>query len=173
MNDSARDLLVTGLRNAHAMENQAEELMERQISRMTDYPDIHARLEQHLAETRLQKKRLEECLHSCGENPSTIKDMAMSLTGNLAALTHAMAQDEVLKNTFANNAFEHYEIAAYKSLLTLSSLAGVNAIRSPLEQSLREEEQMAAWVDAHIDQVTRDFVTRQGVAWGGARAAAS
>ncbi|WP_431015504.1 DUF892 family protein [Bradyrhizobium pachyrhizi] len=33
-------------------------------------------------------------------------------------VAHFMAGDETLKNTFANNAFEHFEIAAYKSLLT-------------------------------------------------------
>ena len=28
------------------------------------------------------------------------------------AMGHAMAGDEILNNTFANNAFEHFEIAA-------------------------------------------------------------
>jgi ferritin-like metal-binding protein YciE len=161
MTDSARDLLIVGLRDAHAMENQAEELMERQVDRLTDYPDVHARLERHLTETRRQKKRLEDCLESCGESPSSIKDMAMSFTGNLAALGHAMANDEVLKNTFANDAFEHYEIAAYKSLLTLCSLSGMNGLVPALQESLREEEQMAKWVDDNVEKVTRDFVTRQ------------
>ncbi len=162
MSESTRDLLIVGLRNAHAMENQAEELMERQVGRLTDYPDMHARLDQHLAETRRQKERLEKCLESCGESTSSIKDMAMSVTGNLAALGHAMASDEVLKNTFANNAFENYEIAAYKSLLTLCGLTGMNGRLVPaLQESLREEEQMAAWVDQNVDKVTREFVTRQ------------
>jgi ferritin-like metal-binding protein YciE len=33
------------------------------------------------------------------------------MLGNLAAMANASAGDEILKNTFANNAFEHYEIA--------------------------------------------------------------
>ena len=48
----------------------------------------------------------------------------MSIVGNLAALGHSTASDEVVKNTFANFAFEHYEIASYSSLLTLAELAG-------------------------------------------------
>jgi ferritin-like metal-binding protein YciE len=36
--DSARELFITGLRNAHAMEHQVRELMQRQIERSTDYP---------------------------------------------------------------------------------------------------------------------------------------
>jgi ferritin-like metal-binding protein YciE len=49
MNQAVRDLFVTGLRNAHAMERQAEEMMERQTARMIDYPDLQARCCEHLA----------------------------------------------------------------------------------------------------------------------------
>lgn len=35
---TARDIYVVGLRNAHAMEIQARELMERQSERLGDYP---------------------------------------------------------------------------------------------------------------------------------------
>jgi ferritin-like metal-binding protein YciE len=62
----------------------------------------------------------------------------MSVVGNLAALGHGAVSDEVVKNRFTNFAFEHYEIASYKSLLTLADLAGHTAGRSALETSLRE-----------------------------------
>src|SRR3954452_18897798 len=118
--NKARDLFVIGLRNAHALEIQARELMERQSERLADYPQVQARVRQHLEETKSQIRRIEQCLDQVGESASTMKDTALSFLGNLAALGHAAAADEILKNTFANNAFEHYEIAAYKSLLTLA-----------------------------------------------------
>jgi len=49
-----------------------------------------------------------------GTRESGIKDTVMSFMGNMAALAHTAAADEVVKNTFANFAFEHFEIAAYK-----------------------------------------------------------
>jgi ferritin-like metal-binding protein YciE len=52
MNETARDLFVTGLHNAHAMERQADEMMDRHTARMIDYPDLQARCREHLAETR-------------------------------------------------------------------------------------------------------------------------
>lgn len=159
--NTARDLFVAGLRNAHAMERQAQELMERQSERMTDYPDVQARLRQHLVETRTQLQRLEQCLAACGESSSTLKDAAMSFVANMAALGHAAAPDEVLKNTFANNAFEHYEIAAYKSMLALADAAGMSEAKPLLETSLREEEQMAAWVDAHVGAVTMAYLAQR------------
>jgi ferritin-like metal-binding protein YciE len=160
MAHTARDLLVVGLRNAHAMETQARELMERQCERTDEFPDIKQRLEQHLIETQHQLTRLEECLREMGESESTFKDMALSAGANLTAMANAMAGDEILKNTFANSGFEHYEIAAYKSLLTMSKRAGVN-LSEPLSASLREEEQMAEWIDQHIADVTLQYLAHE------------
>ena len=41
------------------------------------------------------------------------------MMANLQAMAHSTADDEILKNTFANNAFENFQIAAYKSLIAL------------------------------------------------------
>ena len=102
----ARDLLVAGLRNAHGMETQARELMARQCERLGDYPAVQTRVRQHLAETIQQLHRLQQCLAACGETASAIKDTLMSALANLTAFSHAAADDEILKNTFANQAFE-------------------------------------------------------------------
>jgi ferritin-like metal-binding protein YciE len=80
---------------------------------------------------------------------------------NTMAMAHAMAGDEILKNTFANNAFEHFEIAAYKSLLSLCMSAGQEKSRSLLEANLKEEEQMASWIDANVATVTQQYVANE------------
>jgi ferritin-like metal-binding protein YciE len=160
---TARELYILGLKNAHAMENQAHEILERQIERMGDYPQLQAKLREHLGETRQQLKRLEECLRKLDESPSTVKDTVMAFGSNMAAMAHAMAGDEVLKNTFANSALEHYEIAAYKSLMALSKAAGIGA-ESLLAQSLREEEEMASWVDEHVLGITNDYLRHEQTA---------
>jgi ferritin-like metal-binding protein YciE len=123
------------------MERQAQEMLERQIERMTDYPVLRDRLSEHLGETKLHIQRLEQCLERCGSSESAIKDAALAVGANLAAMTQAMASDEVLKNTFASNALENYEIAAYRSLLIMAGDS--REFKGPLEQSLQEEERMA------------------------------
>ncbi|VEA60916.1 YciE [Salmonella enterica subsp. salamae] len=40
------------LRDAHAMEKQAESMLESMASRIENYPDIKARIEQHISETK-------------------------------------------------------------------------------------------------------------------------
>jgi ferritin-like metal-binding protein YciE len=158
MKTTAKDIYVVGLRNAHAMEVQARELMERQSESLMDYPEVRARVTEHLGETNEQLKRLEQCLDACGESSSTLKDAAQSVMANTMAITHSMAGDEILKDTFANNAFEHFEIAAYKSLLALCDGAGQGSSRKLLEANLKEEEQMAAWIDANVAKVTKQYL---------------
>jgi ferritin-like metal-binding protein YciE len=42
--DTALEIYSTGLRNAHAMEQEATQLMERQIERYERYPEVTQRL---------------------------------------------------------------------------------------------------------------------------------
>jgi ferritin-like metal-binding protein YciE len=43
-------------------------------------------------------------------------------------------------------------------LLTLCSSAGQDQARILLEQNLKEEERMAAWIDANVGKVTQDYL---------------
>ncbi|WP_322896246.1 MULTISPECIES: ferritin-like domain-containing protein [unclassified Yoonia] len=155
----AHNIYVVGLRNAHAMEKQALSIMEPQVSRLTHYPNLSQRLQSHISETEEQINRLDLILERLDESSSVIKDMMTSASGSMAAMGHAAASDEVLKNTMANLAFENFEIAAYLSLLTAAKLAGDTASIQPLEQSLEEERRMAAWVEEQVPTVTETFIT--------------
>ena len=84
----------------------------------------------------------------------------MSLTGNLAAIAHALTQDEIVKNSIANFAFENFEIASYKSLIQLAGDTGHREAEQPLQETLREEEAMASWIDGHLSDVTHTYLER-------------
>ncbi len=158
--DKAKDVYIVGLRNQHAVEQQALELLQRQIGRLENYPELAARMREHIDETRAQWQRIEELLAAFDTSHSTAKDLAMSALGNMMALGHAPASDEVIRNTLANYAFEHYEIASYRALLVLAESCGQTAAASPLRQSLQEEERMAQWIADHIAPTTQHFVER-------------
>ena len=85
MAQTAREIFIVGLRNAHAMETQARELMERQSERLDEYPEVKTKLTAHLQETNEQLKRLEQCLEACGEATSALKDTAQSVMANAMA----------------------------------------------------------------------------------------
>lgn len=160
MSETATSVLVTGLRNAHAMESRALELLERQASRLEEYPEVQAQIQHHLAQTGRQLDRLEQCMDALGEEASLVDDTERAALGDLMALSAAMADDEILKNTFANYSFEHYEIAAYKALLTLCEIATQRSIVPLLQQSLDEEEAMAKWLKDNLSRIAKDYVTK-------------
>ena len=156
--DDIREYFVTGARNAHAVEKQAMSLIERQLDRIENYPDVASMLRKHLDETKAQHERLDRILDELGESRSVLKDLALEFGANMQALAHGAADDEILKNTLANLAFENFEIASYKSLITMAEMGGFNQFVSPLQQSLREEQAMASWIDQNVETVTRAFL---------------
>lgn len=156
---TARDLFITGLKNAHAMENQALSIMKPQLERLEHYPDMATRLREHITETEGQAERLDQILESVGESASTMKDTFLLTFGSMASLGHAAAGDEVLKNAFANHAFENYEIAAYISLITSAKASGETNAVSLLEQNLGEERRMAEWIAKNLPQVTDAYLS--------------
>jgi len=157
--DVLRELFVTGLVNAHAVEKQALSIMTPQVERIENYPEVADRLRLHIEETRGQIARLDEILADFDTSGSTIKDLGLSLSGSMAALTHSVAGDEIVKNSFANYAFEHFEIAAYKSLLVLAEDGGFAKAAPLLTQSLSEEQAMAQWIDDALPTITRRYAS--------------
>lgn len=155
--DILRDVFLVGLRNAHAVEKQALSIMTPQVSRIEHYPEVADQLRLHIEETNQQIARLDELLEAFDSSGSALKDTALSLSGTMAALAHTPAGDEILKNSFANYAFEHFEIAAYKSLLVLADDGGFATATTLLSQSLAEEQRMAAWIDEALPTITRRY----------------
>jgi len=159
MTTTSHELFVTGLKNAHAMENQALSIMKPQVARIENYPEVEAQLNRHIAETEGQIARIETLLDGLGEDKSSLKDLALSVAGTFAAVGHTVAPDEILKNSMANNAFENFEIAAYKSLIALAGASGQTQAIPVLEQNLSEEIAMADWLDSNIETVTLKFAS--------------
>jgi ferritin-like metal-binding protein YciE len=167
LNPALRTVLVTGLQNAHAVENQALSLIDRQLDRLIRYPEIADRLRTHRLETEDQIRRLDDILGSLGERASSFKDIALGFMGNMAALGNVMAADEVLKNQFVNGAFENFEVASYTSLVTLADAAELPTAAALLRETLEEEIAMAAWVQDSVPALTLKYV---GLRTGGGTA---
>jgi len=141
--EAATDTYIAGLKNAHALEKQAQQMLERQLERLESYPEVEQVLRKHMGETEEQIRRLDEILHFLAEDRSLLKEIATQVVGNVAALAQTVMPDEILKNHFNNHAFENFEIAAYTSLIALAEATGYQQHVAALEQSLREEENAA------------------------------
>ena len=141
--------------------------MEPQVSRIEHYPEMADRLQAHIVETRDQVERIAQLLDRFNSKASIIKDMTTSLSGSMAAIGHSVFGDEVIKNSFANYAFEHFEIASYRSLIVMAEDGGYRDALPVLQQSLGEEEAMAEWIGQNLPMVTRrysELYVREGAA---------
>lgn len=158
--EMVRKFLLDGLRDAHAMECQALTLNSAQADRLENYADLERDIRLHIRETEGQRDRLEQCLARYDATPSALKDTALKISGGTAAIVHTMASDEVVKNTMASYAFEHFEIAAYRSLAETAKLLGDQEVLRICEESLHEEEQMASRLAKHLPDVVRKYLSR-------------
>jgi len=82
----------------------------------------------------------------------------MVITGNLAALAHMLAPDEILKNSFANFAFENFQAASYKALIVMAQEWGFTEALPLLAESLREELAMVAFLDETLPLIVKRYI---------------
>ena len=158
--DDIRPLFITGVQNAHAVEKEARQILSRQLERLENYPEMKSIIRRHLEETNRHEERVDEILEQLGEDRSVLKDIATQFMGNVAALAHVPAGDEILKNAFANHAFENFEVAAYKSLIVMAEAAGEGRFVAALKQNLQEDETAARLIYEQIEPVTRIYLSR-------------
>lgn len=158
--EATHEIFIIGLRNAHAMENQALSVIDTQLGRLESYPEMIAMLQQHRRETEGQIARLDQIFQGLGESASTFKDTAMSAMGSMQAMGHALAGDEILKNHMADYMFEHFEIAAYTSLITMAETMGHTSALPLLQQNLAEEQRFQQMLIDSLPAVTQTFLQR-------------
>lgn len=156
-----QDELLSWLRDAHAMEMQATQILDNQARRIEHYPALRERIQQHLEETRRQAEKLEGCIDRHGGTTSGLKDSAAAFIGNMQAMGGLFVADEVVKGSLASYTFEHLEIASYRSLIAAAEELGDSETARVCTEILREEEAMASWLEQHIPEITREYLRRQ------------
>jgi ferritin-like metal-binding protein YciE len=159
--DETGERLMQWLRDAHAMETQAETMLSGMESRIEHYPHLRKRIAQHLKETQHQAQRLDDAIGRLGGSTSAVKDTVASLTTMVQTLVTGMAGDEVMKGLLAGYTFEHYEIGSYRILIAAASGLGDIETTRILRENLREEEDMAQWLSSNIDPLTAEYLERE------------
>lgn len=154
----AREWLVQWLRDAHAMEQQAETMLNGLTGRLENYPELAARIETHIGETKSQAARLEQCLDRLGESHSSVKDAGAKIMALGQAMSGMFAGDEVMKGSLASFSFEAMEIASYTILIAAARALNEEEIAKLCEQSLQEEIDMAQWLKENLGPTTQKFL---------------
>ena len=119
--------------------------------RETADPEVKARLEQHLQETATQIERLEKAFAAIGEKAKAEKcEAAIGLREEHDSFKSEEKPSKQILEAFdlgSGLRVEHYEIAAYRTAIALATVLGQTECASILQQSLAEEEEMAAFLE--------------------------
>ncbi|WP_375463435.1 DUF892 family protein [uncultured Methylobacterium sp.] len=160
MSTSIKDIYATALRNTRGAELQGVHTMTTVLKGLENYPAYERVTRQHLDTTHGQIVRLDAALKAIGETSSTIKDAVTSTVGLVAGAAHAVAGDETLKNLYAAYAYQHDQIAAYRSLVVIAEAAGQSAQVPDFKTTIAEEEAGAKALSDIIETVTKTYIQR-------------
>jgi ferritin-like metal-binding protein YciE len=173
-----RDKLTTYIQDAYAMENQIVETLEKHAGQAKDFPDIQARIRQHLDATKEHRARMEDRLRAHGQSPSKVKGALTGLMGNMAGIASGVQADRLAMDARDEYVIEHLEIASYALLIATARACGDEDTVRAAEANLRDEVAMQRWLLEHLPQTAllslrQDGVTIPRAAWQSASQTAS
>jgi len=158
---TAEERLMEWLRDAHAAEEQADTMLSGMARRIENYPELKARIEQHLEETKRQAELVRGCIERRGGGTSTVKDAGGKLIAIGQALSGMFVGDEVMKGAIASTAFEAMEAESYRILINTAELVGDPETKRVCEEILREEEAMEQWLKDNTPFLTQKYLRRE------------
>ena len=160
MNDKQKEVLISWLNDAHAMELSLIQNLE-EMAKDAEHAgkgDIQARLEEHIEETRHHAEEIESCITRLGGSVSAIKDTFGKTMGFIQGSMKSLFSDVLVKNALEGYAAESMEIAAYTSLIAAAEDLGDMETADVCARILVDEERMADWVLEQIPIATRDHL---------------
>jgi len=154
--------LTKYLADAHAIEGQAEQLLQR-APKIIGAGELAPLFTEHLEETREHKRLVEERLEALGGKPSKVKDAALRLGALNWASFFQGHPDTAGKLTAFAYAFEHLEIGAYEHLKRVARRAGDQATLEVAERILGQERTAAQKLAGSLGAATDASLRQQGV----------
>lgn len=160
MTQHAQQSVLAWLKDAHAMEAGGVITLTNHAEAAGDYRELQAKLHEHAQTTRRHAELVEGCIERLGGHPSSFKEAVGAVASKVAGVANLPAQDTVIKNALGGLAAENFEIASYVSLIAAAEHTGDEQTASVCRQILADEREMAAFLEAHIPVVTREFLTK-------------
>ena len=146
-------MMVDQLKDAFSAEKQVIQAM-RKAMRQASEPQLKQGLEAHIAQTEEQRDRVEQALEKLGARPG--RKVCEAMRGLVEEAQHEMEEQEKgpvmdLVIVASQQRMEHYEIAAYGTMVELAKAMGQNEVADLLARTLAEEKAQ----DEKLTEVTR------------------
>jgi ferritin-like metal-binding protein YciE len=152
MSGNAQQQLVKQLTEAHAMEKQASQLLDKGATMIGD-EEVGRIFRAHLMQTEEHARYVAERLQAHGESPSKLKDAAMQASALGIGLAAGALADTPLRLATMAYAFENLEIATYNLIRRLAERAGDVDTVDVVDRILEQEEAAAELVQGCFERV--------------------
>ena len=157
-----RDLFVSWLNDAYSMEQSIAQVLENHVKDAKNNPQLQAKLQEHLGQTRRHADLVKDCLQRLGESPSAIKSTMANVMGTIQGMATGGAKDELVKDSIQDYATEYFEIASYRDLIIAARDLGYQECVDSFNEILREEENMADWLQQHSPMLVQETLQQVG-----------
>jgi ferritin-like metal-binding protein YciE len=161
--DDLREQLRKYLADAHAIETQALQLLEKGKDIAGD-PELARIYAEHLDETRDHQALVRERLDELGGSPASLKDAGMRVGALNWGAFFAAQPDTPGKLAAFAFAFEHLEIAGYEELKLVAHRAGDQPTIAVVDRILAQERTAATKIAAQWDRAVDASLREVGVA---------
>lgn len=149
-NDELFKKLITYLQDMYALENQIIEILTRHAHEASQFPQIQAKLKEHLEQTKIHKGRMEARLKAHDKSPSSLKGAMSAMLGSMTGAFGGTRPDILGRNLRDDYTTEHLEIASYCELIATAHLYGdMDTVRAA-EENLVDEIATARWMEKHF-----------------------
>ena len=149
------------LRDAHAMEQQAEKLFSGQSERLKDYVELSTKLKDELTYVTANQILLAGLIKKLGSSTSIIKDSVAKFVAFEQNMRGALMSDEPVKGILALHTFTQMAVGSYKILVSAADEGGESDIKATCETLLASSQRRADWIERELDKVTRSFLTAE------------
>ncbi|MGA9393097.1 MAG: ferritin-like domain-containing protein [Candidatus Sulfotelmatobacter sp.] len=141
--NSLQELYVDELKDLFSAENQITKALPK-MAKAASSDELRQGFEEHLQQTKGQIERLQQVFQTLGEKPTGKKCLGME--GLLKEGAEVMGEDyeDALMDAALISAaqrVEHYEIAAYGSVIAYADILGESEQASLLRETLEEEKE--------------------------------
>lgn len=156
--------LLSWLRDAHAMEEQAEQLFSGQAKRLKDYGQLSLQLETEARESIEHQKLLSIRIQQLGSDISILKDAAAKLVAVSQNLSGVIMSDEPVKGMLSLYTFNHMGIGSYLILIAAAEAANDAETTRLCTEILNQYKARAIWLEEYLHDVTELFLYRSEAA---------
>lgn len=162
MTDPETKTFHAWLNNAYGMELSAVRMYAMHAKDAQDFPELREGLERHREISQKHAEMMAAVIRSHGGEPSGFKAGVGDLIGLLLGFSGDITIDKVIMNNLTDFAAEHFEIAAYETLIAGAEKLGYKDTAARCREILEEEREMASWLERQVDPTAREFLRRAG-----------